>query len=202
MSRLLATLLLAAALAALAVPAAHARTWTGKVIAVDDGDTMDVRVDGRVRQVRFIAVQAMELTRYSTHPEKRRGQCHGLEATARLEQIIRRGGNRVRLTASRANLVDHKGRLRRSVAVRIGGRWRDVGSMLIKEGHALWLPALDERAVQQDLQPPAAGGGAERPQPLGPRPLRQRPEPGRAAEACGSRPTRSATTRRTSTAST
>jgi endonuclease YncB( thermonuclease family) len=145
-TRLLCLLVLAAAVAALTAAPAGARTWSAKVIHVDDGDTMDVRVDGRVRQVRFIAVQAMELTRYSTHPSRRRGQCHGLEATARLEQIIRRGHNRVRLTASRANLIDHKGRLRRSVAVRIGGKWRDVGSMLIREGHALWLPALDERA--------------------------------------------------------
>src|SRR5215218_4665929 len=148
-TRLLALLLLVVAAVAATASPASARTWTGKVIHVDDGDTMDVRVDGRIRQVRFIGVQAMELTRYSTHPEKRRGQCHGLEATARLEQIIRRGHNRVSLTASRANLIDHKGRLRRSVAVRIGGRWRDVGSMLIKEGHALWLPALDERAFNK-----------------------------------------------------
>ena len=145
MTRLLLTLLLAAAIAALTTAPSSARTWSGKVIHVDDGDTMDVRIDGRVRQVRFIAVQAMELTRYSTHPSKRRGECHGLEATARLEQIIRRAGSRVRLTASRAGLVDHKGRLRRSVAVRQGGAWRDVGTMLVREGHALWLPALDER---------------------------------------------------------
>ncbi|HEY8582571.1 MAG TPA: lamin tail domain-containing protein, partial [Capillimicrobium sp.] len=32
-------------------------------------------------------------------------------------------------------------RLRRSVAVRDGGRWRDLGTRLVAEGHALWLPA-------------------------------------------------------------
>jgi endonuclease YncB( thermonuclease family) len=136
-------LLLGLMLATLVASPASARTWSGKVVAVDDGDTMDVRVDGRIRQVRFIAVQAMELHDY--RPKHRRGECHGVEATVRLEQIIKRAHGRVRLTASRANLIDHKGRLRRSVAVRVGGRWKDVGEMLIREGHALWLPAIDER---------------------------------------------------------
>jgi hypothetical protein len=37
-------------------------------------------------------------------------------------------------------------RLRRSVAVRIGGRWRDTGYTLIREGHALWMAATVENA--------------------------------------------------------
>src|SRR3954468_24273689 len=75
--------------------------WTGKVTRVNDGDTMhvDIAGDGRKRSlsVRFINVQAMEQSVYSKHPERRRGECHALEATARLERLIRAGHRRVRL---------------------------------------------------------------------------------------------------------
>jgi hypothetical protein len=37
-------------------------------------------------------------------------------------------------------------RLRRAVAVKLGGRWRDVGEILISEGHALWMPGILEDA--------------------------------------------------------
>jgi endonuclease YncB( thermonuclease family) len=123
--------------------AAGARTWYAPVVSVNDGDTIHVRLDGQVKTVRFSSIQAMEQSVYSPYPSKRRGQCHALEATARLEQLIRAGHKRVRLTAQDAR--SHAGyRLRRSVAVRIGGRWRDVGLMLIREGHALWMPGTTE----------------------------------------------------------
>jgi endonuclease YncB( thermonuclease family) len=128
----------------LVVPAAAgARTWHGKVTSFDDGDTVKVDIAGdgthAPRRVRLTGIQAMEQTVYSNYPERRRGECHSLEATARLEQLIRRSHRRVRLVAQHA--TSHaKRRLRRRLEVPIGGRWRDVGRMLLAEGHALWLP--------------------------------------------------------------
>lgn len=120
--------------------------WTAKVTGVNDGDTIDVRIDGRARvqRVRLTAVQAMELRRYNR--TSRSGECHAVAATLRLERLLRRGGNRVRLAARRASARVNQGRLLRSVAVRSGGRWRDVGEVLIREGHALWLPNGRETA--------------------------------------------------------
>src|SRR3954468_20631352 len=123
----------------LALPsAASARTWYAPVVSVNDGDTIHVRLSGQVKTVRFSSIQAMEQLVYSPYPSKRRGECHTLEATARLEQLIRAGHGRVRLSAQDAS--SHAGyRLRRSVASRIGGHWRDLGQILIREGHALWM---------------------------------------------------------------
>src|SRR4051812_22892626 len=72
--------------------------WTGKVIRVDDGDTLHVNIkgDGRgARKVRVADIQAMEQSVYSTHPQRRRGECHALEATARLERLVKAGHRRV-----------------------------------------------------------------------------------------------------------
>jgi hypothetical protein len=70
-------------------------------------------------------------------------------ATARLEQLLRRGHMRVRLAAQDpASRSGH--RLRRQVSVRIGGRWVDVARVLVAEGHALWLPNPVEWAWNAD----------------------------------------------------
>lgn len=117
--------------------------WTGKVTFVADGDTIDVDIarDGRKasRRVRMTGYNAMELTTYSHTASKRRGDCHGVEAANRLEQILRRGRMRVRLAAQDPHSMTG-GRLRRQVSTRIGGRWVDVGRQLLAEGHALWMP--------------------------------------------------------------
>jgi endonuclease YncB( thermonuclease family) len=129
--------------AVLSPGAAQARTWSAHVVSVNDGDTIHVRLSGRVFTVRLSSIQAMEQSVYNPHPSLRRGECHSLEATARLEALVRAGHGRVRLSARSAS--SHAGyRLRRSVAVRIGGRWRDVGEILISEGHALWMPGIVE----------------------------------------------------------
>jgi endonuclease YncB( thermonuclease family) len=132
-------------LAALAAPSgAEARTWYGKVTSFDDGDTVKVDIAGDGRRspvrVRLTGIQAMEQTVYSNTPSRRRGECHALEATARLEKLIRRSRRRVRLTAQHAS-SHARLRLRRQLAVRIGGRWRDAARILLREGHALWLPS-------------------------------------------------------------
>jgi micrococcal nuclease len=129
-------------------PACH--FWRGKLKWVDDGDTIDVRMPtstGKVKtvRVRIIGIQAMEQTVYTSNPRKRRGECHALPATARLEQLIRKGRGRVRLGAQDPTSESGR-RLRRSVAVKIRGVWKDVGRMMVAEGHALWLPYTVEYA--------------------------------------------------------
>ena len=117
--------------------------WTGHVDFVADADTLDVDVagDGRRTPVRtrVTGIQAMEQRVYSRYATRRRGDCHALEATARVAALVRAAGGRVRVAAQ--NPASRSGsRARRSVAVRIGGRWRDVGATLLAEGHVLWLP--------------------------------------------------------------
>lgn len=116
--------------------------WTGEVVFVADGDTIDVDIDGdgthRARRVRFAGINAMELRVYSHTPSRRRGECHGVEATARLEQLIRRSHWRVRLAAQDPRSRSGQ-RLRRQVSVRRNGAWVDLGRTLLAEGHALWM---------------------------------------------------------------
>jgi endonuclease YncB( thermonuclease family) len=120
--------------------------WSGKVTYITDADTIHVRLGGdqqRVVTVRFTGINAMEQTVYSADPRRRRGACHAVAATGRTEQMIRRGGWRVRLAAMDASSTSRK-RWRRAVAVRYGGRWHDIGRALVAEGHALWLPNANE----------------------------------------------------------
>jgi endonuclease YncB( thermonuclease family) len=154
---------LALAAAAFAAPNAAASTgpcvpggptcqlWNGKVTFIADGDTIDVRVDGRVRPIRITGINAMELTRYSKYPSRRRGDCHGVAAANRLESLLREGHLRVRLAAERASSRSGH-RLRRQVSVQIGGAWVDVARTLIAEGHALWLPNPVESAWSRDYR--------------------------------------------------
>jgi micrococcal nuclease len=121
--------------------------WTGKVMYVDDGDTIKVDVDGDGNHnwvhVRYAGIQAMEQTVYAA--SRRRGDCHAVAATVRLDKLLRQGHYRVRLTSQvpdRKNL----GRPVRSVAVRIHGRWLDTGSVLMRAGLALWFPDMDDYA--------------------------------------------------------
>ena len=99
----------------------------------------------RERHIRLTGINAMELQRYSKYPERRRGDCHAREATALIERYIRAARFRVRLAAQRASSRSGR-RLRRSVWVRSGGRWRDLAQLELAAGHALWLPAADEWA--------------------------------------------------------
>jgi endonuclease YncB( thermonuclease family) len=135
--------------------------WSGKVTFVDDGDTVDVRVAGRVQRVRITGIQAMEMTRYSRIRSRRRGECHSLAATASHERLIRRGRWRERLAAQSA--ASHsRARPRRSVWVKAGGRWRDVARTQLSGGHALWLPNQVEwahNAEYDELADLAAAAG-------------------------------------------
>jgi endonuclease YncB( thermonuclease family) len=166
----LALLILALALAAGFAPTpaeARARTgsclvpgvtvpctvWTGKVTFVGDGDTIYVDIDGdgtrRSASVRMTGLNATEQYVYTSNVSQRRGECHSLEATARLEALIKRSRGRVRLAAMDPS-SHSRNRLRRSVAVRLRGRWRDAARILVSEGHALWLPNGNEWAWNAD----------------------------------------------------
>jgi endonuclease YncB( thermonuclease family) len=126
---------------------AHCHVWTGKVKQVDDGDTLDASVPGDglggVLRVRIIGIQAMELTSYRDRltrgrlPRRRRHQ--------RLEQLVRRSKGKIRVSALYTESRS-RGRRLRSIAVRRGKHWRDVGRILVSEGLALWWPGLAEDA--------------------------------------------------------
>jgi micrococcal nuclease len=152
-------LLIAVTLLVAAPAAAEARTgpclpdgggprchlWVGKVVHVHDGDTIEVRAGGRNLRVRITGIQAMEQTVYSSYATRRRGECHAVAATDRLERLVRGSRGIVRLAAQRRSSRSGH-RWRRSVAVRDGDGWRDVGRVLVAEGHALWLTNPDEWA--------------------------------------------------------
>src|SRR3954453_23562427 len=80
---------------------AHCHVWTGKVKQIDDGDTLDASAPGAglggVLRVRIIGVQAMELTSYRT--ASRAGDCHAVDATRRLEQLVRKSKGKIGVSA-------------------------------------------------------------------------------------------------------
>lgn len=128
------------------------QVWQAKIAVVDDGDTVQARIKqgGRLgprQSVRINGLQAMELRSYS-RTRGRRGDCHSIEATRRLEQLVNK--KTVLLTAQKASSKTTgeggRTRLRRSIAVKRGGRLIDVGAVMLAEGHALWLPNSDEWA--------------------------------------------------------
>jgi endonuclease YncB( thermonuclease family) len=120
------------------------------VTFVGDGDTISVRLDNRRKdppqRIRVTGIQAMEEHVYTTNVAQRRGECQAGEATARLEGLIRRSRNRVQL-AAQSDASRSRGRPLRLVRVRIGGRWRDVGRILLDEGLVLPLAFKSEWAL-------------------------------------------------------
>ncbi len=121
--------------------------WYGRITGINDGDGVDVDLDGGDNTsvvLRMNGLQATELTQYS-NVGNRQGDCFGVEAANRLEQLVP-VGTRVRLSAQYA-ASNSGGRPRRSVFFQdAGGVWRDVARPMLWEGHALWLPAGDEPA--------------------------------------------------------
>ena len=133
--------------------------WTGKVTFIADGDTIRVDLDddgtSAEQTIRFTGINAMELTRYSKYPARRRGACMGLEATAFIERYIRQSRGIVRLSAQHPGSHSNK-RLRRSVEVRVGGAWRDLSRLEMEAGLALWLVGAAVLAVRGRLTTPEA----------------------------------------------
>ena len=145
------------------VPGAKCTIWDAKVGPVDDGDTINVRVEGKgkMEKLRLNGVQAPELHVYKKNHLD--GDCGAVKATQRLQQLIKGSNRTVKLYAMHANSKTDGNRLRyrRTVGVKMGGKWTDVGSMLMSEGHALWIPNGDEWAWNgpysrpaQEAQPP------------------------------------------------
>jgi endonuclease YncB( thermonuclease family) len=120
--------------------------WPATVKAVDDGDTLKVRMPhvGKV-DVRVTGINAMELTTYSHTPTSRRGYCHALEAQSFVESLVRGPRRHIRLAAQFKSSRSGR-RIRRSVLVRKDGGWRDLGALELAAGHALWLPNSVETA--------------------------------------------------------
>ena len=119
---------------------------TGKVKAVDDGDTLDVHVRGAgMERIRITGINAMEMTVYNRNPAKQQGDCHAVEATALLTSLVRRSHHRVRVL-SLDRLTRSRHRPVRAVQVFIRGSWHDVGNLMISRGLALWLPNRREWA--------------------------------------------------------
>ncbi len=124
--------------------------WTGTVVRVSDGDTIAVDVDRdgtrRPAKVRLTGIQAMELTHYGKLT--RAGECHGVDATERLEELVNASGGRVRLAAldPASTTGGPRRRPRRQVSVRVNGVWTDAGTVLLQEGLALWFASEEEWA--------------------------------------------------------
>ena len=135
--------LLAPLLVTGAGPAQAAAVNYGKVVFVDDGDTIDVDVagdgTGRPVRVRYIGIQSMELSRYSQTLSKLRGECWGVDAAVNLHKLVNK--KRVALTSRSASSHSSvNSRPQRSVAVKQGGRWVDTGALQVSAG--LVLPDL------------------------------------------------------------
>ena len=151
--------------------------WTGKVRSVNDGDTIDVDVAGdgttRARRIRFAGVQAMEQTAYCSR--HRQGDCHAVEATQRLEQLVERARGRVRLAAEDPQSMS-RSRFVRTVAVRLrrplarrrhddaARRARAVVGLLGRVGAEREL----QRARRSRRSPPSAGCSTPTPAASGP----------------------------------
>src|SRR5687767_13028394 len=84
-------------------PSVQCHLWTGNVTFIGDGDTVSVDLDGddtkQPVRVRMTGINAPEQTVHTNVPEDRVGECHANEATARLEELVARGGGRVKLAA-------------------------------------------------------------------------------------------------------
>ena len=130
------------------------QVWYGTVTRVMDGDTLEVDLGDHREVVRLTGIQAMEQTVYSSYPSRRRGECHSLAATARLEQLVAASSHngtpkRVRLMAQDA-ASSSGARSRRTVAVHLNGAWTDTGEVLLREGLALWMANREEYAHNLD----------------------------------------------------
>src|SRR3954471_13655071 len=129
------------------------RLWNGKVTFIGDGDTLNVRFAWQNKKkpgtrIRITGIQAMEEYTYTSDRKHRRGECHANEATARLEYLVKQSKGRVQLAAQHPGSASRRRPLRQ-VRVVINHRWRDVGRIMLGEGHALALPSRAEGAANR-----------------------------------------------------
>lgn len=116
---------------------------------INDGDTVIVRLGGRREVVRFLGVQAFELSTYNNRrPSAWRGECHSVAAARYVLRMVRRARHRVRLS-SPVPTTDERGRLIRRVELRLGGRWRDLAAMELSRGLVMWLHHVKDTAINE-----------------------------------------------------
>lgn len=134
--------------------------WNARVTFVEDGDTIRAEIaGGGLRDIRFTGINAMELKVYSHTASRRRGDCHGVAATALVDRAITRSRGRVRLAAQSPSSASGR-RLRRSVWVQRAGRWVDLAALELAAGQALWLPNGVEYAHNREYAVLAARAAA------------------------------------------
>ena len=142
MRRLLSALL-AVAVVMVAVPSAEARSgkekWreTGKVVKVLDGDTFDMRTKSGVVRVRINGIQAPESS-----------WCGGKEAKAALKKLLPKGRS-VRLASIKKSSGNAPGgvwRLKRTVHIKVDGKWADIAPSLLAGGLVFPFPFIREKA--------------------------------------------------------
>lgn len=139
--------------------------WKAKVFTTADGDTFNAKIRegghwSARKDIRLLGVQAMELHDYS-RAHGREGDCHAVAAAERLEELLQGPSVKrkiVRLAAfHKSSKTDGaRGRLRRGVAYKEGGRWHDAATTLMREGHGLWDPNGQEWAWNNSLSKLAA----------------------------------------------
>ena len=158
---------------------AQCKVWKGKVRYVDDGDTLDADVPrdglGGLLRVRLIGAQAMEQTSYRA--SQRAGDCHAVDATNRLEQLVKRSKGKIRV-ASLYPESRSRGRRLRSIAVRreraLARRRADAG----RRGPCAVVAGPDRGRRQRPLRHPQPAGRCRPPRPVQPQLLRRRAERG------------------------
>ncbi|MFI7586667.1 lamin tail domain-containing protein [Spongisporangium articulatum] len=129
-------------------------TEYGRVTFVPDGDTIDVKIDdvkpdaGRTgTRIRFVGLQAMEQHTYKVDLTQATGECHALEATARLREILggerndyrhrRTDGARVMLSAKDSSSSSRNRELRMVSTKDALGDWQDVAITMLTDGMTL-----------------------------------------------------------------
>jgi endonuclease YncB( thermonuclease family) len=135
------SLLLPLALATVPSQAAVTHYWFGKVIKVQDGDTIYVDITGdhtnKAIPIRNAGIQATEL-----HPTP---ECHAVAARTSFRKFLK-PGKKVRLSAAHKNSTagrDPQGRMRFWRYVDEWSQktqsWVDVQAMLLRNGDVMWL---------------------------------------------------------------
>ncbi len=147
-----------------------------KVVAVGDGDTFKARIGNskHLQLVRMTGIQAMELKVYGRR-KGRKGECNAVKAADALDKMVR--GKTVRLVSVKRDAITKgsRGRYRRSVQVKIGGRWLDPALELLRKSLVLWFPNGQEWAWNRQYSQVAAemaaqGRGIWDPESCGPGP--------------------------------
>jgi len=77
------TLAIVAVAVAMWAPGAQAQSVTGTIVRVVDGDSVDVRVDGKVERIRVIGLDTPE-----TVDPRKAVQCFGREASAHAKELL------------------------------------------------------------------------------------------------------------------